>query len=512
MRVLRIDQITDSQQLRQVAQLLEAENRRLHERLQVLCAQLATLQGKSESAQLQLELTKLQEQMAVMQHKLFGRSSEKTPHIEPSQAGDGKKPPRRGHGPKEQLALPVVEKLHEIPESERTCPFCRGPLVPLGEQTEDSEEITVVQRRFVLLKHKRQKYRCGCNAAVETAPLPLKLIPAGRYSVEFAIEIAVHKYAYHLPLERQVKMMRNEGLLVDSQTLWDQIEALAKKLKPAYDQILAHILASEVIHADETRWMLLQKGGSKQWHAWGLSTQEAVYYHIDPTRGAQVLVDLLPAYQGVVIADGYIAYQTLARGSPKLVLAHCMAHVRRKYLEALPAYPQCQVAIDLIKELYAVERTLPSLHGLVGTERQEALDLRKKVRQKESAPLMDALHAWALEQSALPGSLLDKALSYMLNLWPGLKVFLADPRVPIDNNLVERDLRGVVVGRKNFYGSKSLRGTQVAAVFYTLLETAARSGLDPRQYLLAATRHSLETPGAALLPWQMVSSQPSSAP
>ena len=118
--------------------------------------------------------------------------------------------------------------------------------------------------------------------------------------------------------------------------------------------------------------------------------------------------------------------------------------MRRKYLEALPAYPQCQVAIDLIKELYAVERTIPSLHGLVGPERQEALDLRKKVRKKESAPLMDALHAWALEQSALPGSLLDKALSYMLNLWPGLKVFVEDPRVPIDNNLVERDLRGVV--------------------------------------------------------------------
>ena len=72
--------------------------------------------------------------------------------------------------------------------------------------------------------------------------------------------------------------------------------------------------------------------------------------------------------------------------------------------------------------------------------------------------------------------------------------------------------RGLVVGRKNFYGSKSLRGTQVAAVFYTLLETAARSGMDPRQYLLAATRHALETPGAALLPWQMASSQPSSAP
>ena len=98
---------------------------------------------------------------------------------------------------------------------------------------------------------------------------------------------------------------------------------------------------------------------------------------------------------------------------------------------------------------------------------------------------------------------MDKAISYMLELWPGLKRFVDDPRIPIDNNLVERDLRGMVVGRKNHYGSKSLRGTQVAATFYTLVETASRHGLDPRAYLLAAARHALQNPGSALLPWQM---------
>ena len=125
---------------------------------------------------------------------------------------------------------------------------------------------------------------------------------------------------------------------------------------------------------------------------------------------------------------------------------------------------------------------------------------------------MQELKAWALEQSALPGSLLDKALSYMLNLWPGLMRFVDDPRVPIDNNQVERDLEGWSSDRKNHYGSKSLRGTQVAATFYTLVETASRYDADPRAYLLAAARHALENPGSALLPWQMVPAQATAAP
>lgn len=498
--MLHIEKIVDLEQLRQVALLLEAENARLHKRLQVLVAQLAALEGKSGSEQLQRELLKLQEQMAVLQHRMFGRSSEKSPHT----TGSKEKKPQVGHGPKAQPQLPVVELRHELDEADQVCTLCGNALKPLGEQTEDSEEISVVQRRFVLVKNKRVKYRCGCClAGVETAPGPLKLLAGGRYSVEFAVEIALQKYCYHLPLERQVRMMLHEGLMVDSQTLWDQLNALERILNPAYVLTHAHLLSAQVLHADETRWMLLQKGGSKQWHAWALSTEEAVYYHIDPSRGAAVPIELLKGFKGVVMADGYVSYQTLAAACPDVVLVHCMAHVRRKYVEALPAYPQCQVAVDLIKELYEVERGLPSLRGLVGAELDRALKVRLETRKKESAPRMEKLHAWAREQCVLPGSLMDKAVSYMLSLWPGLVRFVDDARIPLDNNLVERDLRGMVVGRKNHYGSKSLRGTQVAATFYTLVETASRHGVDPRAYLLAAARHALQNPGSALLPWQM---------
>lgn len=507
--MLRLDQITDSQQLRQVAQLLESENRRLHERLARLVEEVAALRGKSGAEQLQLELLKLQEQMATMQHRMFGRSSEKQPHGACSAEPEaGEPPPRRGHGPREQPLLPTMETHHTLPQTERTCLVCQGAMEPMGEQTEDAQEITVVERRFILVTHKKHKYRCRCNAHIQTAPGPLKLIPGGRYSLEFAVQVALDKYAYHLPLERQVRMMTRLGLLVDSQTLWDQIQALERIVNPAYALIHAHILSAEVLYADETPWPLLKKGGSEKWYAWAFSTQEAVYYHIDPSRGAKVPMEILPGYKGVVMTDGFISYQTLARSNPALVLAHCMAHCRRKYVEALPAYPQCETALQWIKELYQIESGLPALRGLMGQDRAKALALRAQVRQEQSAPLMQKLHAWALEQYALRDSLLDKAISYMLNLWTGLRRFVDDPRLDIDNNLVERDLRGCAVGRKNHYGSKSLRGTQVAATFYTLVETASRNGLDPGKYLLAAARHALQNPGAAaLLPWDPATRQ-----
>jgi transposase len=134
---------------------------------------------------------------------------------------------------------------------------------PMGEQTEDCQEITVVERQYVLVTHKRHKYRCRCNAQVQTAPGPLKLIPGGRYSLEFAIQVVLDKYLFHLPLERQVRMMLRLGLEVDSQTLWDQIQALERILNPAYALIHAHLLSAQVLHADETPWPLLKKGGSQ---------------------------------------------------------------------------------------------------------------------------------------------------------------------------------------------------------------------------------------------------------
>ena len=115
-----------------------------------------------------------------------------------------------------------------------------------------------------------------------------------------------------------MRMMRHEGLLVDSQTLWDQIEALARALRPMYDAIRAHILLSDVLHADETHWLLMQKGGSKKWYVWALSTEDAVYYHLNASRSKDVARRLLDGYRGVALTDGYAASKALQSSAQTL--------------------------------------------------------------------------------------------------------------------------------------------------------------------------------------------------
>jgi transposase len=135
-------------------------------------------------------------------------------------------------------------------------------------------------------------------------------------------------------------------------------------------------------------------------------------------------------------------------------------------------------------------------------EKQKILELRHRLRQKRSKPLIKELLEWAGKHdgAVLPRSKLGKAITYMLKLWKGLTLFLEDPRIPLDNNAAERALRGVVVGRKNHYGSKSRRGTEVAALFYTLFETARLSGIDPRAYVTLAAKRTIADHSAVTLP------------
>jgi hypothetical protein len=153
---------------------------------------------------------------------------------------------------------------------------------------------------------------------------------------------------------------------------------------------------------------------------------------------------LLADYQGAVMCNGYVVYQAVAKERPELVLCFCWAHVRREFWEARPAYPVCEEALDLIGALYAVERKLPAYTGLKPAERAEAIELRTELRKRESAPILEQLQHWAQEQQALPQSRLRKAITYLQTLWPGLCRFVEDGRLPLDNNAMERDLRGVV--------------------------------------------------------------------
>lgn len=483
--------------LREMAVLALQANAKLSRELVRLKIEIAQLRGE-DLATLELELRFTNEQLAARQRALFGPSSEKRGSGASGASEKCQKVP--GHGPTAQPALPRMEQVHVLEESDRRCPQCGGELEEMSGQFEESEEIDVVERSFRIVVQKRQKYRCRCGGCVETAPGPPKLIPGGRYSIDFALEVALGKYAYHLPLARQVKQMRREGLEVTSQTLWDQLVGLEMWLEPSYWALGEYVLSSPVVGADETRWRLMGKGKSRSWWVWSVTRGDAVFYRLLSSRSTQAARDLLGEYQGIVMCDGYSAYSALAKGpvqardGPRIQLAHCWSHVRRKFLEAEPHYPEASWMLEQIGELYRIERETRE------AEVSDRLAHTRQRRQAESMPIVREIQSWLTEQRPLRKSALGKAVRYTAKIWPGLCCFLDDPRVPIDNNATEREMRTVALGRKNHHGSRSVHGTRVAGMFYSLIESAELAGVDPREYLRTAAHRAIERSGAATLP------------
>ena len=373
----------------------------------------------------------------------------------------------------------------------------------MADQAETSDRITSIKLTYQVERHVRQKYRCACNGAVVTAPGPAQLMPGGRYAPEFAVGVAVAKYADHLPLERQVRMMAREGLRVDSQTLWDQIQALARHLEPTYEALGTRALAAPVINVDETRWPRLGSSSPSAGTVWGVHAPTVSFYRILPGKSTDEGRQVLGGYRGTVVVDGFAVYEVLARDGLGLVLAHCWAHTKRKYDDIADQWSiACAEIRALIGELYAIERLVPG--PFPGDA--SAQTLRQQLRKERSRPILGRIWQWATVQVGLPRSDFGKAVRYMLKRWAGLTRFVEDPRIPLDNNAAERALRGPVVGRKNHYGSRSLRGTEVAAAFYTLCETARLVGVDPRAYLLRAVYAAIGRPGTVTFPEDLLAS------
>jgi transposase len=480
--VVPLHEERDVETLRQISLLLERENQRLLATNLELRAELARLRGEPEVEQLIFTVD---------------APSPAPDLVEAAPARPRPRPPRPGHGPREQPALAIVETVHTLPAAGRACPACGGTLVAMTGQYETAERITTVQLSYHVERHARQKYRCACNGAVVTAPGPVALIPGGRYAPAFAVGVAVAKYADHLPLERQVRMMARAGLVIDSQTLWDQLNALARHLEPTYEALGQRALTAPVINVDETRWPRLGGTAPAAGTVWGIHAPTVAFYRILPGKSVEEGRQLLGTYRGVAVVDGYAVYEVLARAGPDLTLAHCWAHTKRKYDEIADRWPTaCAEIRTRIGELYAIERLLP--RPFPGNAAVQAE--RHRLRQERSRPILDQIWAWATVQVGLPRSDFGKAVRYMVERWAGLTRFVDDPRIPLDNNAIERALRGPVVGRKNHYGSKSLRGTQVAALFYTLCETAKLVGADPHAYLTCAVEAAIAEPGTITFP------------
>jgi transposase len=391
-------------------------------------------------------------------------------------------------GSTEQPRLVREEKIFELDEADRACTACGGALHEMKDQFETSEMIDVIDVQYRVVEVKQKKYACTCGACIETAIGPERVTRGGRYAMRFGIKVVIDKYLDHIPLDRQQRIMGRQGLVVTSQTLWEQALAIATKLEKTTDAILAAVLTEPVIGLDQTCWPNLEKGAKKAWQMWCVTSPRAVVHRIRKDKSAETFQEILRDYQGVIVCDAFSTHESGARGSPAILLAGCWAHVFRKFEEAAPDHPAATDMLKWIGQLYAID-----------DEAKGDVDARARLRKEHAPNVLARMQTWLEEIVVLDRTSIGKAASYVRNHWESLTRFVDNARIPLDNNASERAFRGPVVGRKNHYGSRSELGTKVAAILYTLIESAKVNGIDPAKYLEAALRAAAD--GKTLMPW-----------
>ncbi len=427
-----------------------------------------------------------QEQFENMQRRMFGKSTERRP-----QNPKKEKKKRETFGVKPQKALPVQDVFHELKKEGLNCKSCGKEMDKWEGQYEESQLIHVIPAQFILQNHKRQKYRCSCGGCIETAPGSIKMKEKSRYSVDFAIEVGIDKYQSHLPLDRQRRRMRTEGLDVTNNVLYGQVETVAWYLKSAiYDKLPEKIKSQSMLMMDESPWKNLGSKKPSKFYLWALRSQEAVYFQIADTRSGKVAEDLLEGYQGVLLTDGYAGYTRL--GSEHIVLANDWDHFRRKFVESEKNFKaESEEMLDLIGNVYHIEKQLRSM---TVRELQSARTTQVKPIVDQ---IFDRLKQW---KGILPQSSLGKAVSYALKREKGLTVFLNHPEVCLSTADVERAIKSPVLGRKNHFGSKNLESAKTAAVWYSIIATCEIYEIEPRDYIRSAL-YEILTGQPPPMPW-----------
>lgn len=391
-----------------------------------------------------------------------------------------RKPHGRGKLPDD---LPREERRHLVPEEERPCPSCGGPRQCIG--WESSETLEHVPARFYVIVDLREKLACRpCAGAIDVAPAPPKIIEKGRPGPGLLADLMIGKFVDHLPLTRQQSIFRREGVELSVSTMVDWVAAVASTLAPLASRLEDLVLGAYVLGADDTGIKVLAKdapGGARRGHLWcyvGDATHVVFRYTPDWTKEAPQA--FLARRVGWLQADAYRGYDGIFKrpGGATAIEVGCWAHARRPFAElALDRDARAAPVVELMRKLYQVER-----HA---TEAGVDADERLRRRQSESAPIVDAivLRCQQIRGQYPPSDPLAKAAGYVLNQERALRRFLEDGALPIDNTLVERRLRPIALGRRNYLFCGSDAGAERAAIIYSLAGTCALVGVDPRAYL-----------------------------
>jgi transposase len=477
----------------------------------------------AREALLKEEVASLQAQLRLREQQLFGRKADSTTTAEGlarpvrSPRPRGQQPGKPGPKRRDYSHLPAVEQVLELPPEQQRCSGCGQPLAPFpGTDDTTVLEIEVRAHRRI---YRRRRYRptcsCGNHPGIVTAPGPAKVIPKSLPGVSVWVTVLLDKFLFYRPTYRLLEDLRTQGLDLSQGTLTDGLQRLLPLFEPLYDHLVKHSQEQMLWHADETRWLVFATWEGKvgyRWYLWVFHAADVVVFVLSPGRSHEVPEEHFgPVEEGILVVDRYAAYPAMAQvKSGTIVLAFCWAHVRRDFITVARSWPDQETWalgwVDRIGALYAcndrrLEAPRPS-PLFAACDQEVRQEVAAMARQRDDELTQPALH---------PAR--RKVLESLRQYWSGLTVFVDHPEVPMDNNTAERSERGPVLGRKNYYGSGAVWSGRLAAMLFSLFQTLALGGINPRvwltAYLTACAAAGGQAPSQpeALLPWNLSEEQ-----
>ena len=465
---------------KEVVEKLTEKNSQLEWRVMALLRQLYRKKSEKVSPdQLALALAQLSE--IEVQPEVNVSDPVVCPEAEPKDTKKQGNTGRKKLPPNLPRQIEVIEPSKEA----RTCARCGQDKAAIGYDS--SELLELVPAQFKVIERRRMKYACKpCQGEVVIAPAAPNPIEGGTVGPGLLTDVVIRKYKDHCPLYRMSEIYERYGLRIAPSTLGDWVTAAADLFAPLAKALQKDTLSRYLLSLDDTGLCVLDRdepSGAKRGHLWCYvgDGDKVLFYHYTPTwKAAEPCALLQQKRGGVIQGDGYAGYQRAEFPGPEPPpkRAGCWAHARRKFVAALDAGDtRASIAVTLIRKLYAVE----------SDAREQQLDAGALLlrRQAISKPVAEQLGQWVvkLQGAVPPKSPLSKALTYAVRQWSTLIVFLDDGQIPIDNNHVERQIRPIALGRKNWLFAGSDEGAKRAAILMTLIGNCALNKIPLRPYL-----------------------------
>jgi transposase len=444
------------------------------------------------SAALEQENEQLRGEIRKVQAERFGRRSEKqsvrdrsNELADPADAKPkrplGRQPGQPAPRRRDYSHLTAREQFIDLPEAERVCPHCGLPLKACGSEDSEQLEIEIVVYRRVIRRRRGQR-TCGCpGPRTFTAPPAPKLIPKSLLGVSVWVEILLDKFASYRPTQRLLEQWRLLGLDLAAGTVTDGLQRLEPLFNPIMEALRKRNRQAHYKQADETRWLVFVEQQGKVgfgWWLWVFNSEDTVVYILDDSRSHQVPEDHYPPQAGgVLMVDRYSAYKAMLQvKNGTLILVFCWAHVRRDFVRVGKGWPELTSwALDWL-------RRIRDLYRWNRQRLAHPADPASQAGLKQAVAAMQQQFETELADPTLRTPA-RKVLTSLQEHWSGLTHFVADPRIPMDNNLSERRLRGPALGRKNYYGSGAKWSGRLAAALFSILATLKLGQINPRLWL-----------------------------